>query len=299
MDPLEDVLRLLGATGRVSAGLIAGGEWAVAFEAPVDVKFNAVRTGACLLLAGGATYELAAGDCFVITRAVPFVLASAVDVAPCRAEGVFRDVAGGFARTGDGDDFVAIGGRFEMHGRAREVLLDGLPPVIHVPARLPEAAAVGAAIAEIDAELRAARAGATLVAEHLALAMLIRVLRLHLATATGWLGGLADPVVAPALRAIHARPAHPWTVAELAGAAAVSRSTLAARFKAVVGRGPLEYLTGWRIELAADRLRRGETVAAIARDVGYGSESALSVAFKRVTGTTPRAYRSFVSGTFR
>ncbi|MEE3919348.1 helix-turn-helix transcriptional regulator [Micromonospora sp. BRA006-A] len=66
------------------------------------------------------------------------------------------------------------------------------------------------------------------------------------------------------------------------------RSTLAARFKQVVGYGPLEYLTGWRIELAADRLRRPEdTIATIARAVGYGSESALSVAFKRVTGLRP------------
>ncbi|GAA4576289.1 hypothetical protein GCM10023176_47370 [Micromonospora coerulea] len=67
---------------------------------------------------------------------------------------------------------------------------------------------------------------------------------------------------------------------------------MAARFKDVVGKGPLEYLTEWRIELAADRLRRGDdTVATIARAVGYSSESALSVAFKRTTGHSPRAYR--------
>ncbi|GHJ54312.1 hypothetical protein Nm8I071_36190 [Nonomuraea sp. TT08I-71] len=90
-----------------------------------------------------------------------------------------------------------------------------------------------------------------------------------------------------------ARPGHPWTVAELAGVVTVSRSTLASRFKDAVGKGPLEYLTKWRIELAADRLRRGDdTVAAIARAVGYSSESALSVAFKRTTGHSPRAYRS-------
>jgi AraC-like DNA-binding protein len=82
-------------------------------------------------------------------------------------------------------------------------------------------------------------------------------------------------------------------VAELARVAAVSRSTLAARFKDVVGKGPLEYLTEWRIELAANRIRRGtDTVATIARAVGYGSESAFSVAFKRTTGLSPRAYRN-------
>nr|WP_242624492.1 AraC family transcriptional regulator [Micromonospora kangleipakensis] len=105
--------------------------------------------------------------------------------------------------------------------------------------------------------------------------MLIRILRLHLAhepgRSSGWLAGLADPTVADALREMHARPGHSWTVAELARTAAVSRSTLAARFKDVVGKGPLEYLTEWRIELAA--------------------EGALSVAFKRTTGLSPRAYR--------
>lgn len=91
---------------------------------------------------------------------------------------------------------------------------------------------------------------------------------------------------------MHADPARAWTVSQLAGVAVVSRSTLAARFKQVVGQGPLEYLTGWRLELAAARLRRGdETLEAIARQVGYGSVSALSNAFKRRLGLSPRDYR--------
>jgi AraC-like DNA-binding protein len=125
--------------------------------------------------------------------------------------------------------------------------------------------------------------------------MLVHVLRTHLAGgagAPGLLAALADPVVATALRALHARPAHHWTVRELAGTAAVSRSTLAARFTAALAQGPLEYLTLWRMELAAERLRGGtDTLATIARAVGYGSESALSAAFKRVTGRSPREYR--------
>ena len=122
--------------------------------------------------------------------------------------------------------------------------------------------------------------------------MLIHLLRFSAGPGapSDWLAGLADPVVA---RALHADPARAWTVAGLAREAAVSRSTLAARFKQTVGQGPLDYLTRWRIELAAARIRRGDdTVAVIARDVGYGSESALSTAFKRVTGTSPRAYRA-------
>ncbi|WP_051724254.1 AraC family transcriptional regulator [Micromonospora chokoriensis] len=298
MDPLEDVLALLGATSHVSAGLVGGGRWAVGFDPPAGAKFNAVRRGRCSLRVEGHAepINLGEGDCFLLTRPAAYTLFSDPDVPVEPAYPIFA-AADGVAHVGDGDDVFLIGGAFSLGERARGLLLDSLPPVIHVPADTPEADTIQWALGEIDAELRQTRLGSNLVAEHLALVLLIRVLRLHLSRDTrltsGWLAGLADPVVAPALRAMHARPAHPWTVDEVARAAAVSRSTLAARFKKVVGVGPLEYLTGWRIELAADRIRRGsDTVATIAQAVGYGSESALSVAFKRATGLSPRAYRT-------
>ncbi|MFE9694920.1 cupin domain-containing protein [Micromonospora sp. NPDC005806] len=297
MDPLEDVLALVGATSHISAALAGGGRWAVSFDPPAGVKFNSVRRGSCLLWVDGVPepVNLVEGDCFLLTRPLAFTLASDPDIPPEPAGPLFTEAVDGVARAGVGDDVLLIGGAFSFTERARALLLDALPPVIHVPAATPEAATVRWAMGEIDNELRAAPLGGTLVAEHLALVMLIRTLRLHLARAegTGWLAALADPVLAPALRAMHARPAQSWTVAELAQVAAVSRSTLAARFKEVVGRGPLDYLTGWRIELAADRIRRSDdTLSSIARAVGYGSESALSVAFKRTTGLSPRAYRS-------
>ncbi|MEU8381921.1 AraC family transcriptional regulator [Streptosporangium sp. NPDC048865] len=298
-DPLHDVLTLVGTTSRLSVGLVAGGEWALSFEPPPAVKFNAVRRGRCLLTVDGVPepIRLAEGDCFLLTRPRAFTLASGPGVRPVPARPVFAAATGGAARVGTGEDAILVGGRFDFGERARELLLDALPPVIHVPGHTAEAATVRWALEQIDAELRDRPLASALVTEHLALVMLIHLLRLHLAVAgpgavSGWLAGLTDPIVAPVLGAMHARPAHAWTVAQLAGVAAVSRSTLAARFKQVVGRGPLDYLTGWRIELAARRLRHGdETVAAIAREIGYGSESALSNAFKRVTGVSPREYR--------
>jgi AraC-like DNA-binding protein len=297
VDPLDDVLSLVGTRSRLSVGLVAGGAWALDFDPPPYVKFNAIRRGSCLLtVEGEEPLPLAEGDCFLLTRPRRFVLASGPGVAPVPAGPVFAAAAGGIARAGDGDDVFLLGGRFDFGDRARALLLDALPPVVHVPGGTPAAATLRWALEQVDAELRDRPPAATLIAEHLALIMLIHILRVHLAGAPqagpGWLGGLADPVVAPALRALHADPARPWTVAELARVASVSRSTLAARFKQAVGQGPLDYLTGWRIELAADRLRRGDgTLAAIAHAVGYGSESALSTAFKRVTGVSPREYR--------
>ncbi|MBZ9642308.1 AraC family transcriptional regulator [Streptomyces sp. PSKA30] len=298
MDPLEDVLALLETRSHVSTGLLAGGEWAVRFSAPSGVKFNAVRRGSCLLEVEGGDRPLvlSAGDCYLLTRPRGFTLRSSADAVPVDAGPVFAKAERGVARVGDGEDVLLMGGRFSFGNRAQELLLDALPPVIHAPAATSQAETVRWALTMIDQELLHQRMGSTLVAEHLAVVMLVHVLRLHLArhprTVSGWLAGLADPVVAAALTAMHEQPAHPWTVAELARCAAVSRSTLAARFKSTVGQGPLEYLTGWRLELASKRLREGGgTVATIARDVGYGSESALSTAFKRTMGMSPRDYR--------
>jgi AraC-like DNA-binding protein len=108
----------------------------------------------------------------------------------------------------------------------------------------------------------------------------------------GWYRAHSDPLVAPALRHIHDDPARPWTVAGLAVAAGASRAAFARRFTALVGQPPMTYLTHWRLDLAADLLRKGDvTVDVVARQVGYANAFALTVAFKRVRGITPRQHR--------
>ncbi|MGA5210731.1 AraC family transcriptional regulator [Streptomyces pseudogriseolus] len=303
MDPLEDVLTLLDTRSQLSTGLVAGGRWALRFEPPQGVKFNAVRRRSCLLEVDGVDgpVPLAEGDCYLLARPRPFTLRSDPETAPVAAGPVFARAEAGVARAGEGDEVFLVGGRFSFGARAQELLLDRLPPVVHVPAGTPHAETVRWALDAIDDELTRGQPAAGLVAEHLAVVMLVHVLRLHLArdphTASGWLAGLSDPVVAAALTSLHRDPARQWTVADLAATAAVSRSTLAARFRTAVGMGPLEYLTRWRIELAARQLREGSTtLAVIARSVGYGSESALSVAFKRVMGVAPGDYRRRPAG---
>jgi AraC-like DNA-binding protein len=88
--------------------------------------------------------------------------------------------------------------------------------------------------------------------------------------------------------AIHREPARRWTVAALALEAGMSRSGFAARFGQLVGDGPIEYLTRWRMLLAGRSLSRGEPIGATARSLGYESESAFSTAFRRVMSSTPR-----------
>ncbi len=113
------------------------------------------------------------------------------------------------------------------------------------------------------------------------------------AGAPGWYRAHGDPVVGQALRLLHHDPARPWTVASLAREIGVSRAALARRFHELVGEPPMSFLTGWRIALAADLLREpGATIGSVAGQVGYGSPYALSTAFKRVRGISPKQHRA-------
>jgi AraC-like DNA-binding protein len=123
--------------------------------------------------------------------------------------------------------------------------------------------------------------------------MLIHVMRAWLRmqqddATDGWLLALRDPVIARAMNAIHQRPRQPWTIESLAREVSVSRATLARRFAHLVGETPPEYLTRWRMDLAAQRLRdTDDTVAGIAAAVGYRSEYSFSRAFTRHRGLAP------------
>ena len=111
-------------------------------------------------------------------------------------------------------------------------------------------------------------------------------------------GSLTDPVVARALQLLHAEPQHRWTIDQIASRAGTSRTVLTDRFKVLLGRPPIDYLAGWRIQLAAERLRAGsESVPRIAASVGYESEAAFNRAFKRITGLTPGNWRAGASST--
>jgi AraC-like DNA-binding protein len=126
--------------------------------------------------------------------------------------------------------------------------------------------------------------------------MFVEVVRRYLATLpaeqTGWLAGLRDHVVGRALALLHERPAHAWTLERLARDVGLSRSALAERFAHLVGQPPMQYLTRWRMQVAARLLADGVAkVSAVALDVGYDSEAAFSRAFKKVAGVPPATWR--------
>jgi AraC-like DNA-binding protein len=146
------------------------------------------------------------------------------------------------------------------------------------------------------AESRDPKPGSESMLTRMAELMFVEVVRRHVASLsdhqTGWLAGLGDSVVGPALRALHEKPEHAWTLPDLAREIGTSRTVLVARFTAIVGVPPMQYLTQWRLQLAADQLARGSAkVASIGERVGYVSEAAFSRAFKRATGASPAAWR--------
>jgi len=160
--------------------------------------------------------------------------------------------------------------------------------------------AVGSGIAhtidDLLAKVDALTPGAEVILGRMMELLFVELLRRHAGRlpqgSKGVLAALNDPLVGRALQLMQADPARRWTTDELAREVGASRTVLGERFNAVLGKPPIEYLTGWRIQLAADRLRNGrDAIARIAVDSGYESEAAFNRAFKRVTGLTPGRWR--------
>jgi AraC-like DNA-binding protein len=176
-------------------------------------------------------------------------------------------------------------------------LLDVLPPLIHLRADGEGAAPPIEAVSSLlTAESTGRAAGTDLVVPRLIETLLVYVVRAWAdqqpAGEAGWLGALDDPVVGDALRLLHAEPDAGWSVAGLAARVGISRAALARRFTTLVGEPPMAYLAGWRMNLAAERLRTTTlSVEAVARTVGYHSTASFLKSFRRAHGTTPGRYR--------
>jgi len=224
------------------------------------------------------------------------VFASDPAVAPVDMVVAAKHRTGAVLRYNEGEDFFLLGGQVALEADCETLSFEALPPFIHVRAASPQAGdlqwLMGQMVRERDAGLLEADAAMGQLA-HL---MFIRILRAHLEVADGiapgWLRAVGDQRLAPALRLMHGEPGRPWQLGELAKAAGMSRAAFAAYFKVTAGLTPIAYLTEWRMRLAKRSLRdSGIPLRPLAQSLGYASESAFSNAFKRVTGSAPRAYR--------
>ena len=297
MDPLSEVLALLKPQSLISGGFMVPGDMAVYFPKHQGIKCYAMLAGECWLVVEGVPEPvlLRAGDCFLLPRGLPFRLATDLSLKPVLyTEALVRlaqrtDAPGG----PEGGRYIA-GGYFGFTGSHAEMLLRSLPPIVHIR-RESDKAAMRWSLERMREELRDPQPGGSLIAQQLAYMMLIQALRLHLADAAcaspGWLSALSDKHMSLAIAAMHNEPGHPWTLQSLAEKVGLSRSVFALRFRETVGVTPMEYLTRWRMLLAADRLKSSsDGLSAIAQSLGYESESAFGKAFRRVMGCSPRQY---------
>jgi AraC-like DNA-binding protein len=300
-DPLSEILAFVGARSLVAGGFTAGGRWGLRFPRPDAIKFGVVAAGTCWLRMAGldAPRRLEAGDVYFLKGDRSFDLLSAPepDADPADARAVFLTALNGMARLGTGEAFLYLGGHVALDEMRSALLLDELPPLIHIARTSDQAAGLQWLLRALVEETQTPRAGSALSMSHLAQLLFVRVLRAHLdaggTTRAGWLRGLGDARIAQALALIHADPGRPWGLTQLAQAVGMSRSVFAARFRAAVGMPPLGYLSAWRMRLAAQALERGtDPVSRIAETLGYTSVSAFSNAFKRTTGAAPKRFQA-------
>jgi AraC-like DNA-binding protein len=310
MDPLSDVLRAVRLNGAYFYLVEAGGPWSVSAAGACDLvprvlpeaehlmSYHILLSGSCWGgLEGESQVRMEPGDVIVFPHGDPHIMSSADGY----RDGSGRD--GTSARrypntvllgpdSTRGTTFVC--GFLGCDVRPYNPLISSLPKRMHV------SGIAGGWLSQIPrqvvAESRDGRMGSETMLTRLAELMFVEVVRRYIEQLppqqTGWLAGLVDTVVGPAISQMHERPGHPWTLAELSSEVASSRSVLVDRFSRIVGVPPMLYLTRWRLQLAAEQLTRGtEKVAAIGAQVGYESEAAFSRAFKRETGVSPAAWR--------
>lgn len=276
----------------------ASAPWAVQRTETGRPFYFAVLEGRCNLTVYARehhdTIELREGD-FVLIPAARGFATSSVDMQPPRQDEVTNTqitaVPGG-ARIGDPDgvvDLRMLVGNCVFGSPDAALLVSLLPQWVHVRGEQ----RLSALVQMVGEESRADRPARDIVMAHLLEVLLIEALRSSAGTSAsgGLMKGLADAKLFAALRCMHESPAKPWTVAQLAQQAALSRSAFFERFATAVGVAPMEYLMTWRMALAKRLLRQGQLpMAGIAERVGYSSVSTFGVAFTRQVGVPPGRY---------
>ncbi len=272
-------------------------------EAPLTV-LSMIRGGAWIRADQGAPRQLGAGDVAIFRGPAPYTVADDPATEPQiiihpgqvtktpQGEILCETLSLGVRQWGTDPDgaTLMVTGTYESAGAASQRLLRALPPVLVLQRGDFDSRVLDILVDEVTKDEPAQSA----VLDRLLDLVLIAALRAWFARedAPAWYHAYGDPLVGKALRLLQHNPAHGWTVAGLAEAVGVSRAALARRFTDLVGEPPMAFLTEWRLALAADLLQESDaTIEAVARQVGYGSAFALSTAFKRHFGVSPRDHR--------
>jgi AraC-like DNA-binding protein len=300
-DVLSDVFDLVAVRGLLTGGFAAREPWVSRGAVSRPLKLVALVAGSAQVCVDGpggpeGPVLLAPGDVVLLNHRTWLDLRSVRGGAPpvelVPEPGFDPDE---LARADLTSDDVVVGGWIQVSPAGLALLSTALPGLVHVRAATSAASRLGGIVDRLFDEASSGRLGSAFAIRQNGQLLLLEVLRAYLEQEeppAGWLRLLADVQLRPALRLIHEQPGEPWRLVELARAAGMSRTSFAERFRAVAGTPPLSYLSRWRMLLAQRALGDPDVrVGALAAELGYGSESAFSTAFKREVGEAPLHYR--------
>ncbi|WP_141867808.1 AraC family transcriptional regulator [Arthrobacter sp. SLBN-53] len=293
MDLISDLLQISRARCVLSGGVSASGAWVVRSPAPGRIKIMGVVKG-CLWFRSAtetAGVHVAAGEILVVDGRVPFDLGSDLDKPPrhLRETDPIRPIH-------RDDEHICLTAHIELFEAGDDFLRDAIPPVLHLRGEAREATTARWLLEELFEEFTGGRAGHAAATAQLTQLLFVQVLRAWAALAdelpSGWVRAAADDRIGPALQLMHADVGRDWGISELAAACAMSRSSFADRFTTIAGVPPITYLFRWRMRQAERALASGSpSITELATSLGYRSESAFSVAFKRWSGIAPSRFR--------
>lgn len=293
VDLLAEVVTLLQPRARSSKLVECVGTWRIHRKGTGEPFYCAVLEGSCrVTMVGQRPQTWQAGNFVLVPALQDLILESLNSSPPELATTSPVEIDKNCFRVGREDGPVTLRmqvGHCSFGSSHAELLVPLLPRMVltHGEQRLTTL------IQLLDDEARSQRPARDLVLERLLEVLLIEVLRCvgETASAPSLARGLGDDRIAVALRVLHARPEHRWTVAQFAAEAGLSRSAFFARFSRTVGLRPMEYLLAWRMALARRLLKERELgMDQVAERVGYSSASAFSVAFARHAGVSPARY---------
>lgn len=303
MDLLTNVLDVSGVKGTIAARIEAGRHWGFAWNNIPGAAIHAVTAGVVwLTLPDRPSLELMPGDVVLLTTGVDHSLSSAPGVItpPCEhAVSGRKQVAPNTLRFGEDEDIHThiLSASYTQDPAVTLQIMQFLPDVVHLRADH-GGSCLTDTVRLLARELSQPQMGAGVVLNRLVDILLVQLLRVWLCSNPtlpqgSWLGVLSDPLMARALTLLHQFSERPWTTEDLSQELGISRATLTRRFQAVVGDSPMNYLTHWRMNLAALQLRdTSDTLETVAERVGYTSVYAFSRAFSRERGLSPGRYRA-------
>ena len=314
MDALSDVLKSVRLDGAVYKDAEFTAPWCVQARHGLDAVrerlpgaeavlfFHYVAEGTWRMRVGKGEQIAQAGDLIVFLQDERQLMGSDLKLAPTEVEPTVPPGAVASRLGGGGKRTRLVCGYMGYSRSLCSALFDVLPPALRIPMGEGPAAKLLRELLQTGVrESEDARPGAVSLLAKLAELMFVEALRRYVDSLPvqkqGWLAGLRDPQVGRALGLVHGEPERSWTVDDLAHEVAMSRSAFAERFATLVGEPPMQYLTRWRLTLAAQALREGtEAITRIAQRSGYESDAAFSRAFRREFGMPPAAWRKAPRG---